>query len=194
MGSARAPYTHRDWVAVVCVACIAVGWFTMDSVEVSLGSMSVGTRFYELLAVQRHPSVLLFGTRDAYGMQVFSFTLLCLLVLAAALAPQFAPALAVRRRGASAGILPLALMVLMGAALYRGGLRLDATASPDSLRADLLRLAQDALQRAQNGLARHVTAGSGAYLSLLASLLLAVRSLTRLRVPLAQPGGELPAD
>jgi hypothetical protein len=194
VASERAQYTHRDWVAVVCVACIALGWFAMDTLQVSLGGMGVGTRFYELLAVQRHPSVLLFGSRDAYGAEIFWFALLCSGVLGAALAPQFAPALASRRRGTSAGILPLALMALMGAALYRGGLRLDAAAPPDSLRADLLRLAQDALQRAQGGLARHVTVGSGAYLSLLASLLLAVRSLARLRVPLANPAGELPSN
>jgi hypothetical protein len=151
----------------------------MDSLEVNLGRLSQGTRFYELLAVLRHPGVLLLGSGDGWDWQIAGFTLLCLAALGAALAPQFAPALAGRRAGALAGVLPLALMVLMAAALYHSGVRVDAQAPPDSVRADLLRLAHNALQRAQGVLARHVAAGPGTYLSLAASLLLAVRSLAR---------------
>lgn len=185
MVAERAEGTGRDWIAVSCVGCIALGWFALDSLDLSLGRISHGTRFYELLAVLRHPAALLFGVGEGYGRELITFALLCVAVLWAALAPQLAPAGAARRPGALAGTLPLALMVLMAAELYRGGVRLDVDAAPDAMRAGLLQLAQDLLQRAQDQFARHVTAGWGAYLSLGASLLLAVRSLARLRTPLA---------
>jgi hypothetical protein len=184
--------TRSDWITVISAACIAIGWFGMDSLEVRFGPLSQGTRFYELLAVLRHPAALLFGVGDGYAIEVIAFAALCLAALAAVLAPQFTPVLAVRRPGALAGVLPLALMVLMGVALYRSGVRLDEGAPPGSMRGDLLRLAQDALQRAQGQLARHVTAGFGLYLSLSASLLLAARSCTRRRVPLVLPAGDYP--
>jgi hypothetical protein len=188
----RTERTERDWIAVICVGCIALGWFALDSLQVSLGRINHGTRFYELLAVLRYPAALVFGVGEGYGKEIVTFSLLCLAVLWAALAPQLRPAPGSRRPGALAGLLPLALMVLMAAELYRGGVRLNVNAAPDALRADLLRLAQDLLQRAQNGFARHVTAGSGAYLSLGASLVLAVRSLARRRAPLALPSAESP--
>jgi hypothetical protein len=187
--------TRRDWIALICVGCIALGWFAMDTLEVRVGRFSHGTRFYELLAVLRHPAALLFGVDDSYRFEVLVFTLLCLAALAAVLAPQLAPAPApaARRPGALAGLLPLALMVLIGTELYRGGVRLDVDAAPDALRADLLQLAQDVLQRAQDQFAHHVAAGWGAYLSMSASLVLAVRSLARLRAPLAAlPASEYP--
>jgi hypothetical protein len=187
------PEVRRDWIAVACVGCIALGWFAMDSLEVSFGRLSQGTRFYELLAVLHRPVVLLLGAGDGSTWQVAGFTLLCLAALAAALAPQFAPALAGQRSGTLAGLLPLALMVLMAAALYHSGVHLEALAPPDSVRTNLLRLAQNALQRAQDVMARHVAVGPGAYLSLPASLLLALRSLARaqsmlaLRAPASPP-------
>jgi hypothetical protein len=188
----RAEGTGRDWIAVICVGCIALGWFAMDSLEVSVGRISRGTRFFELLAVLRHPGALLFGVGDGYGIEVITLTLLCLLALWAALAPQLSPALASRRPGALAGVLPLALMVLMAAELYRGGVRLNVDAAPDAVRANLLQLAQNVLQRAQDQFARHVSAGWGAYLSGSASLLLAVRSLAYRRAPLALRSSESP--
>jgi hypothetical protein len=180
----RAEGTGRDWIAMLCVGGIALGWFAMDSLEVSVGRISHGTRFYELLAVLRHPAALL-GVGDGYGMDIFTFTLLCLIALWAAAAPHLTPALASRRPGALAGVLPLALMLLMAAELYRGGVRLNVDAAPDAVRAGLLQLGQNMLQWGQKQFARHVSAGWGAYLSASASLLLAVRSLARLRAPLA---------
>ena len=177
MTQARAPDRRRDWIALGCVGCIALGWFAMDSLEVRFGRLRQGTRFYELLAVLRHPAGLLLGVDDGSDGRVAAFALLCLLVLGAALAPTFLPPPVARRAAAPAGVLPLFLMLLTAAALYRSGLRLDAHAPPDTMRQDLLRLAQDALGRVQGALGRRIAVGAGAYLSLLASLVLALRSL-----------------
>jgi hypothetical protein len=182
-----APGRRRDWIGLGCVGCIALGWFAMDSLEVRFGHLRQGTRFYELLAVLRYPAGLLLGIDDGSDGRVIAFALLCLLVLGAALAPALLPGSAARRGMAPAGALPLSLMLLTAAALYRSGLRLDAYAPPDTMRQDLLRLAQDALGRVQGALGRRVAIGAGAYLSLVASLVLALRSLLPARRSASQP-------
>jgi hypothetical protein len=168
---------RRDWIAVSCVGGIALGWFAMDSLEVRLGALRQGTRFYELLAVLRHPGDLLLGVDAGGDARVAGFAVLCLLVLAAALTPQWLALPAARRFPATAAMLPLILMLLTAIALVDSGVRLDAHAPPDTMRQDLLRLAQDALGRVQGSLARRVSLGAGAYVSVLASLVLAWRGL-----------------
>ena len=182
MTPSHAADASRDWIAVACVGCIALGWFALDSLEVRFVALRQGTRFYELLAVLRHPGGLLLGVDAGSDVRVAGFAMLCLLVLGAALAPQWLAPPAARRVGAAAGMLPLILMLLTAAALYGSGVRLDANAAPDTVRQDLLRLAQDALGRVQDTLARRVAIGAGAYVSVLASLVLAMRGLLATRV------------
>ncbi|MFI4913898.1 MAG: hypothetical protein ACHQAR_01740 [Steroidobacterales bacterium] len=157
----------------IALALIAVGWFGMNSIVVSLGRLSQGTRFYQLLAVIHHPAQLVAGVGESWETPIFAA--LCLAVLAAGLFPYFSA----RRSARLASLLPLALMCTCAYLLYSSGSMSQPPSEdvPNTLRGDLLRMAQHALARAQDRMAGHVGVGAGAYLSLLSSTFLAWRGM-----------------
>jgi hypothetical protein len=162
-----------DATSAVGIGLIAIGWFGMDSFNVAFPGYSQGTRFYQMLVILRHPAVLFTGIGGGHGLEVAVFTLLCVLALLAVLAPLWST----HRAAWLAAALPLALMLACFALLNSGspGWQVEPASSSHALREDLLRFANDVMQRAQNHIARHVSLGAGGILSLLASAVLALR-------------------
>lgn len=164
-----------DAASVACVGLIALGWFGMNSLVASLGALSQATRFYEIWVVLRHPTALIAGSA-AHDGEVLCFTLLCLLLLALVLLGSWS----VQRSHWLLGLAPLALMLLCFGALYIGG-SAAAPAPDESLRGQFAQITNAALHRMQANVARHISLGAGAPLSLIASAVLAVRCLQRYR-------------
>lgn len=166
--------TTIDIVTAGCLALIMLGWFGMNTLVTTLGPMTESVRFYEMLAVLRHPALLFIGVGSGHVLETLSFSLLCLLVVAAAFLPPWSQ----RRNAWLAGLLPLALMLTSFALLYRGGPAWQPDASsPAHLFGDtLVRFANGAMARVSSHAASHVGLGWGGALALLASAALAIRS------------------
>ena len=178
---------NPDMVAVACILLIAAGWFLLNTLVFTVGRVTQATHFYQMLAVLKHPAMLLVGVTSA-GFEVAVFSLLCIGVLVAAVIPHFST------RGTWwTGWLPLLLMLVCLIALYSGGIperAAQAAAGGDSLGGQLMRLAhaamQDAMQSAQVQVGNHIRPGAGGVLSILASVGLAVRCTSRRpRAPVA---------
>ena len=176
-----APQARIDTVTTTVCAVLAVfvGWFLLNTLVVTLGSIQHGVRFFDVSAVIADPTRIFFGL-DTPVQRVF-FGLFCAACL-------MAPLLSVgrRSRAALAGYFaPLVLMVLCGALLYwrTSGDFFQATTDPSNLASSVIRLANDLVHRGSGLVARHISAGVGAYLAFAGSLVLAVRGVRRLRDP-----------
>jgi hypothetical protein len=183
-----------DVTAAVCIVLIACGWFLMSTLVFTIGGLSQPTHFYQLAAIIEQPSMLLMGV-DGHEPAIVLFSLLCWSALVVALlVPQ-------RRNDWAAwfaGLAPLVLMLLALLALYRATGAAAPTPPGRGLRADLLRLGNDAMLGVSGKVAQHIHLGAGGVLALLASVVLAYHSVRRywrnspLPVPddrLSQPTG-----
>lgn len=183
-----------DAVSVVCIALIAMGWFGMNALVVSIGGFNHGTPFIEMLAAMRQPALLLTGVGAGHGLETALFALLCALILGLGLLPW-------RSRQPIAhltAVLPLALMLICALQLYGGSSSVYADVSPNSLSGNLIHWTNQTLHRTQSGIASHISLGAGAYLSLAASILLAWRGFSQFMrrratlqgPPLTRPDGQ----
>jgi hypothetical protein len=183
MSSPIAPARHLDPIVAAAVACVVAGWFWMNICVTSVGRLQLGFRFYDMWQLIERPALLLTGLGDGYSGKRIGFGALCLLVALAPLSVYFRPAGGRPSRfGPSmstwmASLAPLALMVLCGALLYY-------RTSPDYFAADpragdlgreFIRFANQVAGKVVGGIARHVAPGAGAYVSLVASLVIAAR-------------------
>jgi len=161
-----------DTISVIGILIIAAAWFGMDTLSVSFAGFSQGTRFFQMLAITRHPVLLFTGVGSGHNLEIMAFALLCIVSLLAVLAPRFYHG----RHVWLATLSPLVLMLLCFALLYSGspGWDVPPSSSEHALRADLMHFANDVMQRAQNQVASHVGLGAGGIMALLASLALAV--------------------
>jgi len=150
--------------------CIFLGWFLVDTLVVTLGSLQHGVRFFDLSAVIADPTRLFFGIQGSLHRILFG--LICMACLLAPLLPHL-------RRGRGnwlAYLAPLILMALCGALLYsRTSSELFAVSS-DAGRAggNLIRFANDLVRHGSALVARHISVGVGGYLALIASVVLAI--------------------
>lgn len=163
-----------DLFTLLCLALTTIGWFGMNTLVVRFGHFTQSTRFYELGVVLLHPSALFVGVGDSH---TFALAIFCVLTMLALLVALAAPAILLRPHAWLTGWLPLALMLTCFALLYVSGTNAPAAVVADnSLRDDLMRLASHTMLRTQNALAAHIGVGAGAVLSLVAGLLLGIRS------------------
>jgi hypothetical protein len=144
----------------LAVAAILIGWFVIDYLMVSLGSLHHGVRFFDMSAMIADPARLFLGVDSS--MQRLMFSLICLGCLAAPLA---APQLIRNRVAWLAYLAPLALVVLCAALLY-------ARTSAEFF--------ADDIARHGGGLAaQHISLGAGGYLALIGSLFLGIQGVRR---------------
>ena len=162
--------TVAAWTAIFA---ILVGWVFLNTLVVTVGPVQHGVRFFEFSAAIANPPRILFGLDNDHMFNSILFGVFCCAVaLAPLLARSLAPSLLT-----AAYFAPLALILMCGLALY---LRTsgDLLAAPDArntLGSDLIRLANDLLNRGTGVAARSVAVGAGGYLAALGSVWLAVQ-------------------
>jgi hypothetical protein len=184
ISSARAPLGRalRAVMALegstrLAMICVIFGWFFMNTLVVSLGSLEHGVRFFDLGAVIADPMRLFFGVDNS--LQRIGFGLVCLLCVAAPLAPH----MTARRSAWFAYLAPLVLMVVCGAVLSArtSGEFFATPADAKSVSGNFIRFANDLVRQGSGLVSRHVSIGAGGYLALIGSAVLAAQGLRYFR-------------
>jgi hypothetical protein len=166
-----------DGVSLLAMLAILIGWFFVDTLTVSLGSLRHGVRFFDISAAIVDPTRIFFGV-EASIQRIF-FGLICCLCLLAPLLPHW--------RGVRSAWLsylaPLALMVICGALLYSktSGEFFSAPTDARSLGGSVVRFANDLVRQSTGLVSKHVSVGVGGYLAFAGSLALAAQGMRRLR-------------
>lgn len=167
---------------------VAIGWFFLDTLHVSVGPIEHGVRFYDLAAIIGKPVRLFTGVDGSRGFGTFVFALLCCASLAAALSPFWR-----HERVALLGpTVPLALMLACALLLYArtSGEILTTTNDPAAITNDIFRFANDLIHRGGAIAARRVRIGAGGYLAFVGALALAVRAIGTWRKSTGPRGDE----
>jgi hypothetical protein len=163
---------HRklDTASLIPLFSIFLGWFFLNTLAVTLGSLQHGVRFFDLPAVIADPTRMFFAIERT--ARTYLFGALCLFCL---LLP-FAVALCRERWTWFAYCAPLALMLICGTWLYErsSGEFFAMPADAASVSGNLIRFANGLVHRGSGVVARHVTVGVGGYLAFAGSVLLAV--------------------
>jgi hypothetical protein len=168
---------HVDRVRLFAMLCLLIGWFFLDTLVVSLGSLRHGVRFFDISSAIADPTRIFFGV-DGY-LQRILFGFLCAACLLSPLLPQWRPS-----RGAwLASLAPLGLMVVCGALLYSktSAEFFSTPADAHTLGSGVIRLANDLVHRGSGLVARHVSIGAGGYVAFGGSLLAAVQGVSQFR-------------
>ncbi|HEV7613611.1 MAG TPA: hypothetical protein VGO37_17155 [Steroidobacteraceae bacterium] len=166
---------QMDGISLAAMLAIFIGWFFVDTLVVTLGSLHRGVRFFDISAAIADPTRIFFGVDDS--LQRVFFALICLICLLAPLWPHWR-----RSRLAWASYLaPLALMLLCGTLLYAKTssefFPAHGAASPAS---GVIRFANDLINHASGLVSRHISIGVGGYLAFAGSVALAALGLRRL--------------
>jgi hypothetical protein len=166
-----------DGWSLSAVLAISVGWFFIDTLAVTLGSLQHGVRFFDISAAIADPTRIFFGV-DSSFQRIF-FVLICFVCLLAPLLAQWRS----HRMAWLAYLAPLGLMVLCGALLYvkTSSEFFSAPSDVNSLSSGALRFAHDLVHRGSGLVSKHVSIGAGGYLSFAGSLMLAVQGMRQLR-------------
>jgi hypothetical protein len=157
--------------------CLLFGWFFLDTLVVSLGSLQHGVRFFDMWAVIAEPTRVFFGVDT--GFQRIFFGLICVAGLLAPLAAH----LSTRRSAWLAYLIPLVLMVVCGSFLYSATSSefFSASGDPASVGNSLLRLANDLARQGSGFVTKHISVAGGAYLALIGAVVLAVQGVRGFR-------------
>jgi hypothetical protein len=166
-----------DGVTLAAMLAILIGWFFVDTLVVSVGSLQHGVRFFDLSSAIANPMKIFFRVDGSFQRVMFgAVCLACLL----------APVLAHRRRARwawAAYLAPLALMLISAALLYSrtSGEFLASSADPNSLRGNVIRFANNLVHGGGVLISRHISIGSGGYLAFAGSVVLALRGTRHFR-------------
>jgi hypothetical protein len=166
-----------DGVSLLALLAIFIGWFFVDTLAVTLGSLRHGVRFFDISAAIADPTRIFFGVDGSF--QRFLFGIVCLLCL---LAPLLAHWRAARWTWLSY-LVPLALMVICGALLYSktSGEFFAAPAGASTLGGSVIRFANSLVRQGTGLVSKHVSVGAGGYLAFAGSLVLAAQGIRHLR-------------
>jgi hypothetical protein len=161
----------------VAIVCIFFGWFLVDTLVVTLGSLQHGVRFYDLSAVIADPSRMFFGLQGSLHRTIF--IPLCLVCIFAPLLPHFRS----MRVLWLSYVAPLALTVICAVLLYArtSGEFIAAHSNTGRVGANLIQFANGLVHHGGDLVARHVSIGVGGYLALVACVVLALRGVRRFR-------------
>jgi hypothetical protein len=170
-----------DGAGRMAMLAIFVGWFFLDTLVASLGSLQHGVRFFDISSAIADPTRIFFAADVSWQRGLF--VLLCLFCLLAPILPHWRTAHRRTARWAWAAYLaPLALMAACGVLLYSQTSSELFSAPPDaqSWSSSVIHLANGLVHRGSGLVARHVSIGTGGYLAFAGSLALAVQGMRRL--------------
>lgn len=166
-----------DGASQMAILAIFVGWFFVDTLVASLGSLQHGVRFFDISSAIADPTRIFFAVDASWQRGLF--VLLCLLCLLSPILPHWRTA----RWAWAAYLAPLALMVACGALLFSrtSSEFFSAPQNAQSLSSSVIHFANDLMHRGSGLVARHVSIGVGGYLAFAGSLVLAVQGMRRLQ-------------
>jgi hypothetical protein len=166
-----------DGVSLAAMLAIFIGWFLLDTLVASLGSLQHGVRFFDISSAIADPTRIFFAADGSF--QRASFALLCLSCLLLPVLPHWRAS----RLGWAAYLAPLALMLICGALLYSktSGEFISAPQDARSLGNSVIRFANGLVHQGSGLVARHVAIGAGGYFAFVGCLVLAVQGMRRLR-------------
>ena len=162
--------TVAAWISMFA---ILVGWFLLDTLVVTVGPLAHGVRFYDLSAAIVDPPGVLFGLNNDH---MFNSIVFGLLACTPGHLRRSWGEFSRRALRAAAYFAPLGLMVVCAIALYfrTSGDFLPAPEASHTVGGDLVRLANDLLNRGAGVVANRVAVGAGGYLAAAGSLWLAL--------------------
>ncbi len=166
-----------DGVTLAAMLAILIGWFFVDTLVVSVGSLRHGVRFFDISSAIANPMKIFFRVDGTF--QRVMFGAVCLTCLLAPLLPH-------RRRSRwawAAYLAPMALMLISAALLYSrtSGDFLASSADPNSLGSNVIRFANNLVHQGGALISRHISIGPGGYLAFAGSLILALRGARHFR-------------
>ena len=166
-----------DLSSKIAMVCVFFGWFLVDTLVVTLGSLQHGVRFFDMSAVIADPSRMFFGLQGS--LHRMFFIPLCIICLFAPLLPHLRRIRVLWLSYAA----PLVLMVICGVVLFSrtSGEFIAAPSNAGRVGGNLIQFANDLVHRGGDLVARHVSIGVGGYLALAASIVLALQGVRRLR-------------
>lgn len=170
-----------DVVALAAVVVLIIGWFGMSTLVTELAGVRQRFHFYNMWSVLAHPARLLTGLSGGDAARGLAFGVVCIAAALVVLVPY-----RFKQRSAwLAYLIPLALMILCGVALYEktSGDYFADSGAYGSIGSELVALANRVANRMSDSIARHISIGLGGYVSFAASVVLAVRGVARFRSP-----------
>ena len=172
-------FARLDLATHLAMVCLLFGWFFMNTLVVTLGSLEHGVRFVDMSAVIGDPTRLFFGVDASAQRLLFGFA--CVLCIFAPLVPPLSKA----RLAWLAPLAPLGLIVLCGLLLYTrtSGEFFAAPGDAGSMSGHLISFANQLARRSSDLVSRHISIGAGGYLALIGAVVLAAQSVRRLRQP-----------
>jgi hypothetical protein len=176
-GEVSAAQRQVDSVSLAALLAVFIGWFFVNTLVVSLGSLQHGVRFFDISSAIADPMRIFFGVDASWQRFVFGF--ICIGCL---LAPIYA-----HRRGYRwawvSHLAPLALIVVCGALLYSktSGEFFATPSDANSLSSSVIRFANNLVNQGSGLVSRHISIGVGGYLAFAGSVVLAATGIRRYR-------------
>ena len=162
--------------AKFAIVCVFIAWFFIDTLVVSLGSVSHGVRFFDAGAIIADPTRMFFSIDTSFSVILFGALCIACLLL------PFAAHLSRTRVASLAYLAPLVLIIVCGLLLYSktSAEILAPPSDPNSLKGSVMGFANKLLQRGSGYVSKHVAVGAGGYVALIGSLFLAYLGINRL--------------
>jgi hypothetical protein len=168
-----------DYVALIALGAIVVGWFLMATLVVDFGLWQENIRFYDVWAVIQDPGGRLSSVNRSHPLTTCAFGLVCAVAV-------LAPAITILKRKEAwlTYLIPFVVMAISCAVLYAKSSTsyIHADANSHSAAAFFARVAQAAVTREGDTVAARISIGYGAYIAILCSFFLALRGLRRFGV------------
>lgn len=175
MGELSRAASRIDGLSLLALLALFVGWFFMNTLVASLGSLQQGLRFFDISAAIADPTRIFFGVEGSLRRVLFGA--LCIACLLAPLVPHWRS----HRLAWAAYLAPLILMTFCGVVLYAksSGDFFPPPTNAGSLSTSVLSFANDLVNRGTGLISKHVSVGAGGYLAFLGALVLAVQGTRR---------------
>jgi len=173
--------TRIDGLSLLALVAVFIGWFFMNTLVASLGSLQHGLRFFDLSAAIADPTRIFFDVDGSLRRVLFGGV--CVACLLTPLVPHWRS----HRLAWAAYLAPLALMLFCGVVLYAKSSG-DVFPVPNDAGSlgSVMHFANDLINRGTGLVSKHIAVGAGGYLAFAGALVLAVQGTRHFRRHVAQ--------
>jgi len=171
------PRELPEWLNLAALVLIFVGWFLLNTLTTTIGSIGLEFQFFDMAAIIDQPGRLFTGIGSSTSLLTIPFGVVCLAALAATLAPYVSGS----RIARLARLAPVLLMLICGGILYHETSQDTFTAAQNAgdVTNALINLANVMARHSVGVAARHIGIGAGAWVAAVGALYLAYTGLRR---------------